>query len=153
MPKTYLKLGSQALSFYDPGSQLNIRGHEVIALDRLPKSKRVSQALRGGHICTATEEEYAEYQDAKAGGVAPKKEVVKAEKSADTETEAPELTEVQKILKATLEELGSKKNILGYFEKGGWTEEDIETLKALPNNTPLADVISKAIQLDSEYTN
>ena len=59
----YYKLGEKALegSFFDPTSQLQIRGAEVVKVERLMKTKKTSVAINQGHIILATEQEYNAY--------------------------------------------------------------------------------------------
>jgi hypothetical protein len=54
----YLKLGPKATIFFDPTTQILIRGTEVIAAKAFKTSKKLALALNQGHISWATEEEY-----------------------------------------------------------------------------------------------
>lgn len=84
--KKYLKLGPKATMFFDPTSQLHIRNNEVIALDMIPKNKKVSLALSAGHIVRAEQEEYEAYQN---GGPA-----VSASAAVKTKEEEDEVDDV-----------------------------------------------------------
>lgn len=64
----YLKLGEKATMFFDPASRIQIRGTEVVALKAVQKTKKVAQALSGGHLAWATEEEYQKFLEIKGKG-------------------------------------------------------------------------------------
>ena len=57
----YLKLGEKAGMFFDPTSQVLIRGSEVVKVERLMKTKKLVVALNQGHVINATEEEYTNF--------------------------------------------------------------------------------------------
>jgi hypothetical protein len=63
----YLKLGEKASSFFDPNTQVLIRGNEVVAFERIPQSKKLTVALAQGHVVRATVEDYETYTKGGAG--------------------------------------------------------------------------------------
>lgn len=66
MSKTveFIKLGPKANSFYDPlTEQKLVPGMVIEYSDKLRKSKKVQDALRGGHLAYAKEEEFNQYRD------------------------------------------------------------------------------------------
>ena len=76
----YVKLGSNAASFFDPYSRLSIHGNQVKQLDQKAiESNRVKMALKGGHLNPATEAEFIA-----DGGIITKK--IKPEEKVDIET-------------------------------------------------------------------
>lgn len=59
----YVKLGSKANSFSDPLSGFNIAGKQVLTLtDSQQKSKKTSDALKGGHLVRANRSEYESFK-------------------------------------------------------------------------------------------
>jgi len=61
MATKYLKLGEKASMFFDPFTQIKVISNQVLAIDRMPKSKKISVALGAGHLVLATESEYNAY--------------------------------------------------------------------------------------------
>lgn len=58
----YAKLGTKASIFHDPTNGLKVLPGQVVMLDGDKKfSKKTDQALKGGHLEYATEDEYKEY--------------------------------------------------------------------------------------------
>jgi len=63
----YIKLGSQAESFYDPYSEFGLVRGQVKALEGLAnESNAIKNALKGGHLAYASEPEFIA-----AGGEVP----------------------------------------------------------------------------------
>lgn len=62
MATKYVKLGSKASIFHDPFTRLKIIPGQVVELGNLAKfSKRISNAIKGGHLDSSNKEEYEEY--------------------------------------------------------------------------------------------
>lgn len=128
----YLKLGPKATSFFDPTTQVLIRNNEVIKLERLPQSKKLTTALSQGHVVRASEEDYELFTSGKAPektAEAPKKE----EPKVDTRLEMPE------------EEWGE------YVEKSGFLKKDktkIYNAKSRADAIALYDEINKKYEAE-----
>ena len=59
----YVKLGQKSTIFHDPTTNIKILPNQVVSLSGKSKmSKKILNALRGGHLENATEEEYEKYQ-------------------------------------------------------------------------------------------
>lgn len=56
----YLKLGDKASSFYDMATGLQISGKEIVKVSEtyIVQGRKTKNALAGGHLVYATEEEY-----------------------------------------------------------------------------------------------
>jgi hypothetical protein len=152
----YLKLGEKASSFYDSTSKLLIRGLEVVALPSMPKSKKVTVARNGGHIVIATKTDYLNYISTTKGAVVEEEKV-----TVEIEEEAPKLNliKVPKSLKKgeqaelnrLLEGLKTLDEVAEHFKLGGWDDSDVESLLTLPADSPIADVIYTAMQIEKTY--
>ena len=77
----YFKLGEKASMFFDPTSQLLVRGNEVVMVERVMKTKKLSLALNQGHVIPATEDEFKAFQS----GVPLKKHEIAPEVKAESD--------------------------------------------------------------------
>jgi hypothetical protein len=126
----YLKLGPKASSFFDPNTQVLIRGNEVVAFERLPQSKKLTVALAQGHVNRATQEEYELY----TSGKAPAKDV-KVEKVVAPPDEDPRLEM-------------SADDFEAYIEKSGFLKKDQKLIKSARTR---AEAIALYDQIDKKY--
>lgn len=137
----YLKLGPTASIFFDPTTGVLIRTHEVLALTRIPKSKKLGLARRSGHITNATEKEYQTFLDglpaeqrSKISSIPLKEKGKKVEK--DTYPYNPEL------LKMTPDELRER------IAEEGFLDEDMEKFTGL---TDVKAMIKLFDEINKEY--
>lgn len=67
MANKNVKLGEAANSFYDPTSGLKVLPGQVVELDnKQSKSKKVTIAMRHGHLVSATDEDVENFANGKA---------------------------------------------------------------------------------------
>lgn len=137
----YLKLGPTASIFYDPSTGVLIRTHEVIALSRIPKSKKLGLARRSGHVTNATEKDYTTYLDglsatekAKISMVSPKEKNKK--QVTDDYPYNPDL------LKMTPDQLRER------IAEEGFLDEDMEKFDGL---TDVKAMIKLFDEINKEY--
>jgi len=90
--RKFVKLGSKAPAFADPWSRFNIYKGQVKELENLDqkRSNKIRNAIKGGHLETATEDEFNAYQDSLTGKASPKE--VEPTKSQELRTELDEMT-------------------------------------------------------------
>jgi len=146
--KFYYRLGEKASVFYDPSLGILIRGAEVVALDKNPKSKKFNLAKNGGHVIVASKDEYDEYcqtldKPTEVGTLG-------LEKSKTDEPIKGKLSPEEVVLKKTLEAMGDNQAILDYFIAEGFLEEDIASLTNNLGDKKSA-FIKLAIELNREY--
>lgn len=138
----YLKLGENASIFHDPTTHLLIRGAEVIAVERAPKSKKFGLAKRHGHVTSATEAEYREFQEtlepskrAKTPVVGKAKPGKKSDKAKDEEKDEYDYN--PELLELTPDQFRER------VAAEGFLEEDIEKFEGMSD-------IKKMIKLFDE---
>lgn len=140
----YLKLGPNASVFFDPSSQLLIRGGEVIAVEKLPKTKKYGLASRSGHVAHATKEEYDAFLS--KTGVAPAKFVptppIKGKKDKTVEV-LDDYEYNPELLKKTPDEI--REMIINE----GFMDEDIKKFEGL---TDVKEMIKLFDQVNKEYS-
>lgn len=91
----YFKLGEKASMFFDPTSQLLIRGAEVVMVERVMKTKKLSLALNQGHVIPATEDEFNAFES----GVPLKKHESTPEAKSDSDMVKMSDAEFKKAVK------------------------------------------------------
>lgn len=103
MPRKFVKLGPVAASFADVYSEFKIHRGQVkeLVTQEQRRSKKIANAIRGGHLNTATEAEFEDYMD-----------------SIGATIEKPELTHTEKL------EAMTKKELKGYYEDNFEVDED-----------------------------
>ncbi len=125
-----LKLGPKAASFYDPVNKLTIAPKQIVIRPK-KHSNVLKQALKGGHVVTATESEYNKYvkKMEKAG-----KAVKDPNKDSMSEDEL-----YPKTREEILEHFGT------FFEK-----EDLDVAKAIEDKNEMLVYLRK--QEEEEYS-
>lgn len=134
----YLKLGPGATIFYDPSTQVLIRGGEIIAVDRLPKSKKFGLAHRSGHVMSAPSSEYEAY--CKANKIEPKVVSTKKRENKEPVDDYPYNPE---LLAMSAEEL------MAMIKNEGFLEEDMAKFNGL---TDPKKIIKLYDEINKEYT-
>ena len=136
IPRRFVKLGSLANIFSDPYSGFKIIRKQVLELvtPQEKTSGKIKAALRGGHLNTATEAEFEEYQEI----INPSEEV----KEKKEETKEPTLEE-------TLTEK-TKAQLLEYYKDTYQVDEDqivvFEKLNHEQRVTELLELDKEAIE-------
>lgn len=114
--QSYLKLGEDALSFYDANAKLKLTPGQVVEMTtKMKASKRIKAAVNAGHLEKADEDDYQEFLN----GVDTKSEAV----AQDVDDEMDNLTEkdLKKMKKPQLIEVAK-------FNEVDASDEDYDSL-------------------------
>ena len=116
-----VKLGELASIFSDPTSGLLVIGKQIVELTvRQESSRKVKQAISGGHLIHATDDELKKYQKTQLA------------------TEKSTAHEVKKLEEMTFEELHAWVD-----EKSGWDKADRKKVKEVKDAKELLEMVSK----------
>lgn len=118
--RTYLKLGETATSFYDPVTKVKVVGDQVVMLESI-KTRKISNAIRHGHLRTVSESEYNAWRE---GGSEASAEVESPQGSGSLDVD---------ISKMTSKELSDF-----YTENYEASEDDIKAFNALDKKQKVA---------------
>jgi len=128
--RTFVKCGKNARCFADPFSKFDIAKGEVKELKsfKQKRSVKMKNALRGGHLELATEEEFLKFQQNLSEGTLNKKEDV------NPDGKEPTFQEI-------LEDKTKAELVLYYEEKYEVGPEDIEAFKKLKHDAMVAELL------------
>jgi hypothetical protein len=124
----YYKLGEKATLFFDPTTQVLIRGKEIIEVTRLPKSKKLAVAINQGHVVVATEEEYQRFLN---HGLIPVDPPLQ-----------PELPPEPPLDLLTLGDKEFKKEV----KKFGFVKKDLDAILAAETREEAVELYNKLVQ-------
>lgn len=115
MAKTiYIKLGEKSPGFYDSYSGVKVSGDMVIAITPIQRAAfKVQKALVGGHLTSASEQEYRDWVEFEKG----------------TRPNTKEGVTEPKIEKSPFDSMNTKALIKYYTEKFEVSEEDLDDFK------------------------
>lgn len=173
----YYKLGDLAGVFSDPVSEITILPKQVVAIEKAPKHRKFREALKGGHIQSASQHEYEMYLDEfkvedkakrdatlKSGTDITKKVKELANRELELAKREEAFLEKESALAAKEAELGNpagdvlpknfppekavKDDYLKWAEEYGFDEDDMAEIKAIKKVKELRTTV---IELSKNY--
>lgn len=124
MAKKFVKCGEKAFSFSDPYCDFNIAKGDIKELEtpKQRRSKKIKNALRGGHLESVTEADYEKWLSSKTG--------TKPDEDSD------------ETLLELLEEKTKDELEIYYKDNFGVDEDDIKTFSKLTHPKMVKEIIS-----------
>lgn len=131
--RTFVKCGKKAFGFADPFSKFNVTRGEVKELTTTQqlKSGKIKNALRGGHLEFATEEEFNAFN----------KKVEDLKSGKKPEDEKPEKTK-KELFRETLEDKTKAQLVEYYGENYQVTDEEVEAFSKLKHGEMVEELLS-----------